>query len=60
MRDDDVLTYEGEAVPAQRVKTDSGMEYTSGYVKEAPVRIEGSEIRISICRGKGEVKDVPS
>lgn len=43
-----------------KVVTDSEMEYTSGYVKEAPLRIKDSEITISICRGKGRVKDVPS
>lgn len=60
MGDGDVLTYEGEVVLAWRVITDSEMEYTRGYVKEAPLRIKDSEITISICRGKGQVKDVLS
>lgn len=55
-----MLTYEGEVVLARRVITDSEMEYTSGYVKEALVRIKDSEIMISIRRGKGRVKDMPS
>lgn len=55
-----MLTYEGEVVLARRVITDSEMEYTSGYVKEALVRIKDSEITISIRRGKGRVKDMPS
>lgn len=58
--DEDMLTYESEVVYAQRVLTDSEMEYTSGYVKEAPLRIKDSEITVSICRVKGQVKDVPS
>lgn len=60
MGDDEMLIYEGEVVLARRVITDSEMEYTSGYVKEALVRIKDSEITISICRGKGRVKDMPS
>lgn len=60
MGDDEMLVYEGEVVLARRVITDSEMEYTSGYVKEALVRIKDSEITISIRRGKGRVKDMPS
>lgn len=60
MGNEDVLAYEGEVVLVQRVITDSEMEYTSSYIKEAPLRIKDSEITISICRGKGQVKDVPS
>lgn len=60
MGDDEMLTYEGEVVLARRVITDSEMEYTSSYVKEALVRIKDSEITISIRRGKGRVKDMPS
>lgn len=60
MGDDEMLIYEGEVVLARRVITDSKMEYTSGYVKEALVRIKDSEITISIRRGKGQVKDMPS
>lgn len=50
----------GWGVLAPRVITDSEMKYKSGYVKEAPLRIKDSEITISICRGKGQVKDMPS
>lgn len=55
-----MLIHEGEVVLARRVITDSEIEYTSGYVKEALVRIKDSEITISIRRGKGQVKDMPS
>lgn len=58
--DDEMLTYEGEVVLARRVITDSEMEYTTGYVKEALLRTKDSEITISIRRGKGQVKDMPS
>lgn len=55
-----MFTYEDEVVPARRVINDPEMAYISSYVKETLLRIKDFEITISICRGKGEVKDMSS
>lgn len=55
-----MFTYEDEVVPARWVINDSEMAYISSYVKETLLRMKDFEITISICRGKGQVKDMSS
>lgn len=60
---DDVFTCEDKVVHARRVTNDSETAYVGSYacnVKETRLRIKDSEIAISICRGKGQVKDMTS